>query len=181
MATPQTVNTVAGSQNVQGYVYAQGLVINNPTINDAMLLGTTAAPINGSKVSQENPGVGGSWELFAPTTSIAALTKNLGIAWQAGNILGFQALIAVAGSGTTPVVTVDLQTWNGSAWVSVLTAVITLSAAASTNAPNTPYPASIVTPTYAAGAVFRTVVAVSGGGTYPEGLLIGVLAKENPT
>ena len=172
--------TFTSDINVQGNVVCLQLLPAQACIGNSQINASQAAPIDGAKVSAENPGPTSAVELFGASTTIASVTKGMGMGFVAGTLLVFQAFIEVAGSGGGMSVTVDFQKATGSgSWASVLSAVLTINSA---TAIGTAVVGTITTPSYAAGDRFRAVVvATAGGGTLPQGLVVQARYKENPT
>ncbi len=102
-------------------------------------------------------------------TAATSVTQFLHLPVAAGTISAFSVAIMTAAVGGATV-TVDLQYWNGSSWVSNLSAVITIN---SSTAIDTLVAGTVTTTAYTAGQPLRIVVtATASGGTLPQGLIV---------
>jgi len=115
-------------------------------------------------------------------TDVVTETVLVHIARGDGLVASFQAVAdgVPAGTGCDKHVTVDLQKWNGSAWSSLLTAVITID---STKVAKTVYSATLIAdPSYEAGQLLRQVWTASGSvGSQAQGMCAVAMVQEQPS
>lgn len=136
------------------------------------------AQIAATKLQQQNTGCGNSDELFGPTTSVAALTKTIGMAYATGTILEFAAWIEVVATGADRTITVDLHKATGAgAYATILSATVGFTNASSVR---TKVTGTLSSTSVVAGDVLRVVVTVSGAaGNQATGLSYRLTITEN--
>lgn len=172
MAEP---NVVPGDLQVKGVLMPTGLAAPAGFLTNTMV--NSAAAIDASKLlHMVNRGV----ELYAPTTSVAAVTKLAYVAKGVGSLSVVRAFISVVASDVSRTVTVDLQkSTGGGAFATVLSGTVGFTSASSVR---TLVSGTISSATYAAGDLFQWVVTVAGGsGTQATGLFAEFTAYEATT
>jgi len=117
-------------------------------------------------------------ELAEQGTEIAAVEKLLHIVrGTTATLVSFEGIIVVQGA-TSGTVTVDLQrSTAGGAFASITTTDIILQYNSTILVP---IAATLSTTSLVDGDVLKAVVGVSGGGTYPDGLLATLTLIEDP-
>jgi hypothetical protein len=123
--------------------------------------------------------VHGGIELFGPSTTIAALSKDVRIGKGIGTIAAVRTFFSVIGTGDRTV-SVDLQkSTGGGAFATVLSAPMSITVSSTVR---TLITGTISSATYAAGDLFRWVVALGGStGNYPQGLFADFESYEATT
>ena len=119
-------------------------------------------------------------ELFAPGTTITALTQLLHIARVAEEVVAIEAIITTVASGADRTVTVDLQkSTGGGAFATILTSTVDI-----TNATviRTPVAGTISgSGSLVDGDILQLVVTVAGAaGAQAEGLLVTTTLRAQP-
>ena len=117
-------------------------------------------------------------ELAEQGTEIAAIEKLLHIVrGTTATLVSFEGIIVVQGA-TSGTVNVDLQrSTAGGAFASITTTDIVLQYNSTILVPIT---ATLSTTALVDGDILKAVVSVSGGGTYPDGLLATLTLVEDP-
>ena len=117
-------------------------------------------------------------ELAEQGTEIAAIEKLIHIVRGAtAELLTFEGIIVAQGA-TSGTVVVDLQrSTGGGAFASITTTDITLQYNSTVLVP---VAATLSTTSLVDGDILKAVVGVSGGGTYPDGLLTTLTLWEDP-
>lgn len=145
--------------------------------NTNIVAGSSGNRITADKVVHQQVKSG---ELYGPTTTIAALTKD-GVhrAYGSGTLVEFAAWIQVAADDASRTVTVDLQkSTSGGAYATVLSSTIGFTNASTVRVALT---GTISSTSYVAGDTFRVVVSVAGGsGNQATGLSYALTLTENP-
>lgn len=178
MASPNTIGdtVVAGSLAITGsFSPPAGSIQDN-----AVKAGATGNYIQATKTQHQAPGViGGSVQLFGPTTAVVAVTQTLGMAKGAGTLGNLDAWTEVIATGADRTITVDLQKSTGAgAYATVLSAT-----AGFTNVSpvRTAVAGTFSSTAYVAGDIFRLVVTVAGAaGAQATGLTVRIVTREEP-
>ena len=178
MAAPDTIpgDLVVGGTLSCGRVSLPAGSVANVQIS----AGATGNYVVAEKLEHQAPGaMGGSVQLFDPTTAVAAVTRTLGMAFGAGTIEGISAWIEVAATGADRTITVDLQrSTGGGAYASVLSTTIGFTNA---SAIRIAVNGTISGAAYVAGDIFRITVSVAGvAGAQATGLTVRVRVHEEP-
>lgn len=148
--------------------------------NAAIAAGSSGNYVAAEKLEHMAPGgMGGSIELYGPTTAVAALTKTLGMAKGAGDIVSFGAWIEVVATGADRTITVDLhRSTGGGAYATVLSATVGFTNGSTVRSLVS---GTLSSTTFAAGDIFRVVVTVAGAaGAQATGLSVYLGLHEEP-
>lgn len=168
-------DTFSGDVTVRGAFAATG-TFSAPASSITNTMIQTAAGIDASKVIHRQ-----DWgtELYGPTTSVAALTKVLGMAYAACTVVQFGCWIEVVASGADRTITVDLKKSTGAgAYATILSATVgfTNGSAVRTLVLGTLSSTSLV-----AGDILEAVVTVAGAaGAQATGLSCSLQVNANP-
>ncbi len=149
---------VDGNLYVDGALGAKTFTPPASSIGDAAI--AAGAGVQATKLIHANPTAVQAGQLFAPATTVVALTQTLGMAHAAGTLQAFGAWIEVQATGSDRTVSVDLQkSTGGGAYATVLSSPVAIDHTTTIRILVT---ATISSATYVAGDIFRLVVAVSG-------------------
>lgn len=162
---------VAGNISGQTFTPPAGSITDAAVVSNAQIAAT--------KLQQQGKGLmNNSLELYGPTTTVAALTKTLGMAYASGTMSEWAAWIEVVATGADRTITVDLQKSTGAgAYATVLSATIGFTNASSVR---TKVTGTFSSTSYVAGDIFRAVITVAGAaGAQATGLSVRLTSTEN--
>jgi len=167
-------NTLNGRTHVLGMLSASSMSIPDGTVDDDAVADDAA--IAAEKVIHQTPVV---VELFGPTTDVAAVSRVIHIAKEAGKVVAVEAIVQTPATGADRTVEVDVQKGNaGTAYATILTSTADFD---NTAAARTPEAAAIATEDYADGDSLEIVVTVAGSaGAQAAGLCVVVWVREEP-
>jgi hypothetical protein len=167
---------IAGDLRVHGNISCNTFSPPAGSINNQAILGD--AQIAAEKLQQQGNGIWTAVELFGPLTAVTALTKTLGMAYAPGTLVDLDAWIEVVATGADRTVTVDLhKSTGGGAYSTVLSGTIGFR---NVSTVRVAVGATISTPAYVAGDIFRLVVTVAGSaGAQATGLTVRLTARED--
>ncbi len=168
-------NTIQGNLIVQGYLsVGQGFSIPDGAITNDNIV--TDAGIEASKLNHQHMI---AIELFGPAVSVAALTRQLFIAYAPGTILSAKASVVTVATGADRTVTVDVKRSTAAgAYATILTSTIGFTDASVVLTPV----AAVINASlddYIASDLFEVVVTVAGSaGAQAVGLLFTLITRE---
>ena len=153
---------------VTGHGAFNTLSVASATITNAMISASTE--IDSTKVEHYTLE---TFELFGPTTSVAALTQWIATMRAAGTIVSFEAAIAVVATGADRTITVDLQKSTGAgAFSTVCSATIGFTNASAVRTLGT---ATLSATSLVDGDILEVVVTVAGAaGAQATGLTVSL-------
>lgn len=162
-------------------IYVNGSLSSKTFTAPAASIGNAAiaasAGISASKVQQQRSF---DVELFAPGTTVTALTKLVaGIYGTTGTLVAFSALTTTVATGADRHAVVDLQrSTSGGAFATVLSATIDLTSGSTVR---TWYNAAFSSTSLVAGDTLQVVVTVSGSASaQAAGLVARLILTEDP-
>lgn len=162
-------------------VHVRGRLIASSFTPPASSIGNTAvqtgSPIDAEKLEHQYPIRS---NLFAPGTTVTAVTELIHIARAAGSVQAIEAVTTTVATGADRTVTIDLQkSTAGGAFATVLSSTIVLDNTSVVRVAE----AGVVDTSgdYIDGDVFQVVVTVAGAaGNQAAGLLVTTTFREQP-